>query len=340
MKRRQFLGGLALLAPGAASAAKASAGTDFASVLARWDADEHHDLKGVVIRARGHLVAERYFNGEQPETLHDIRSAGKSVTSLLVGAARDRGLIHRVADPVQRYWPRSKGSAVGDVRITDLLTMRSGLAANDEDPASPGNEDRLDEAPDSQAFLLATPRLVQPGTHYQYNSLTAFAAGLMVEKASGERMIEFARGALFGPLGIDHFTWASDASGHTKGQGNLSLTTRDLSRIGQMVLQRGRYEGRRVLSPSWIDESLRPHVAIGDADPYADGYGYFWYARTHDINGTRVDVRFASGNGGNKIYVVPALDLVVAITSSAYGRGYGQKRSEAILKALLAQRLA
>ena len=96
------------------------------------------------------------------------------------------------------------------------------------------------------------------------------------------------------------------------------------------------YHGRRIVSAAWLRDALTPHVAIGDSDPYADGYGYYWYAKSHDINGTQVPVRFASGNGGNKIYVVPSRQMVVAITSSAYGKGYGQRRSEANLKALLA----
>ena len=102
------------------------------------------------------------------------------------------------------------------------------------------------------------------------------------------------------------------------------------------MLRGGSYGGRRVVSERWIRASLERRVRIEDADPYADAYGYFWYARTHRIAGRDIAVSFASGNGGNKVYVVPSYDLVVAITSSAYGRGYGQRRSQAILLAVLA----
>jgi CubicO group peptidase (beta-lactamase class C family) len=95
-----------------------------------------------------------------------------------------------------------------------------------------------------------------------------------------------------------------------------------------------------VLSAEWIRESLEPRVDIRASDPYATGYGYFWYQKGHEIAGQQIPVAFASGSGGNKIYVVPTRKLVVAITSSAYGRGYGQRRSEAILRAILAADLA
>lgn len=337
MRRREMVTGLGLVAGGFAAgpAACQSAPGDIEAVLRRWDQDEHPDLRGAAVLLDGRLVAERYFNGETPDALHDMRSAGKSVTSLLVGAARERGLIETLSDPVQRYWPAARGSAIGDVTLQDVLTMRSGLDANDEKPESPGNEDRLDAAADPVAFLLAAPRATAPGSTYLYNSLTAYAAGLVVEEATGRQGQDFAREALFAPLGIDRFHWASDAAGRIKGQGNLSLTLRDMTRIGQMALDGGRYGGRPVLSPDWIAESLRPQVAIGAVDPYADGYGYFWYARALPVGSGTVDVRFASGNGGNKIYVIPSRRMVVCVTSRAYGRGYGQRRSQAILTAVL-----
>jgi CubicO group peptidase (beta-lactamase class C family) len=313
-----------------------SAPQSLKAVLERWNDDEHRDLRAVVVAREGHVVAERYFGDARPDTLHDIRSAGKSLTSLLVGAAIDRGAIASVDDRVGLYWPRARGTTVGDVRISQLLTMRSGLAAWDDDPASPGNEDRLDAAADPLAFMLAVPSERTPGTAYRYNSLTAHLAGRLVEQATGRDLESFASEVLFGPLGIRRWQWARDASGHAKGQGNLSLTARDLVRIGEMVRANGTFEGRSVLSASWIEQSVQTRVAIADVDPYADGYGYFWYAKRLRVAEADVPLTFASGNGGNKIYVIPAFGLVVAVTSAAYGRGYGQRRSQSILQSLLA----
>lgn len=328
----------ALLPPALPAQAQTLAQPDrgLETVLTRWDRDEHPDLRAVVVLRDGRVVAERYYNGETADALHDIRSAGKSVTSLLFGIALDRGLIRSTRDPVARYWPEAKGSAIGDVPLDDVLTMRSGLAAFDEDPASPGNEDKLDAAADPLAFTLAVPRADPPGSRYRYNSLTSYVAGLVVAKTAKQSMGDFAGSALFAPLGIAHWHWDADAAGITKGQGNLRLSARSIAAIGEMVREKGRYRGRRVVSAAWLERALAQRVPISDSDPYADGYGYFWYSKTHEIAGTPVRVSFASGNGGNKIYVIPARRMVVAITSSAYGRGYGQRRSEAILKALLA----
>jgi CubicO group peptidase (beta-lactamase class C family) len=305
------------------------------AVLARWDHDAHPNLRSVVVLRDGRIVAERYYNGEGVDALHDVRSAGKSVTALLVGIAIDRGKLRSVDDSVDDYWPQARGSAIGGVAIKDVLTMRSGLAAFDEDPTSPGNEDELDGAPDPLAFLLAVPRADPPGTRYRYNSATAYTAGIIVAKATGQKMADLARASLFGPLGIRNWRWESDTAGYTKGQGNLSLTARGFATIGEMVRNGGRYHGRQIVSAAWIRDALRPKVTISDSDPYADGYGYFWYSKVHQVRGKTVRVSFASGNGGNKIYVIPSHHMVVAITSSAYGHGYGQRRSQDILQALL-----
>jgi CubicO group peptidase (beta-lactamase class C family) len=335
MQRRTLLKGMVLLAGINVGSAATDDAPQLVRVLSQWDRDEHKDLQAVVVMRKGEILAERYFNRAVPATLHDIRSAGKSITSLLMGAAFDRGRIRSLSDPVERYWPEARNSAIGDVSLANVLTMRSGLAAFDEQADSPGNEDRLDEASDPIAFVLSVPRADTPGTVYRYNSLTAYVAGLVVEKATGQSLADFARSALFGPLGIERWQWAADVKGHTKGQGNLSLTARDFATIGQMVLNKGLHRGHSVVSEAWIAASLKPSVSISSSDPYADEYGYFWYHKTHTIAGRSVAVSFASGNGGNKLYLIPARELIIAITSRAYGRGYGQRRSEDILKALL-----
>lgn len=307
-----------------------------AAVLADAQADARQDLRAVVVLRDGKVIGERYYNGETPGTLHDVRSLGKSITALMTGIAIDQGRIAGVATPVGVIWRQAAGSAFGKVPLSDMLTMRSGLAADDDDPASPGNEDRLDDSPDPAAVLLGLPLVTTPGKTYLYNSATAAIVGITVAKASGGTMADYAKARLFTPLGIRRWRWDADASGFTKGQGNLWVTARDLATIGEMVRQGGRHGGRQIVSSAWLKDALAPHVAISAVDPYADSYGYFWYGKVHSINGKPVPVSFASGSGGNKLYVIPSRRMVVAITSSAYGRGYGQRRSEAILKAVLA----
>ncbi|MGX9734470.1 serine hydrolase domain-containing protein [Janthinobacterium aestuarii] len=322
----------ALSLPCAANAQNAT--TTLEQVLLAQDHDSHGDLRAVVVLRNGAIVAERYYNGETADTLHDIRSAGKSITALLVGAAVARGQL-ATTKTVGDYWHEVAGSPAGKVLIDDLLTMRSGLAAFDEDEQSPGNEDKLDAAPDPAAFVRGVPSATAPGSVYRYNSLGAYIAGRVVESASGADLEDVAAKALFAPLGITRWRWGRDVANHPKGQGNLSLRARDTAKIGQMVLDDGVVDGKRVIDTAWLHAALAPRVAIGAGDRYADSYGYFWYAKTQDIGGQKIAAHFASGNGGNKIYVIPARRMVVSIASGAYGKPYGQRRSEDILKAIL-----
>jgi CubicO group peptidase (beta-lactamase class C family) len=135
--------------------------------------------------------------------------------------------------------------------------------------------------------------------------------------------------------------WESQQSGgvvpldRVTGQGNLSITARDLAAIGELMRNDGVASGTRILNASWVQASLAPQVSISANDPYADFYGYMWYTRVELVRKKHIEVHFASGNGGNKVYIVPSLRLVVAITSSAYNTNYGQRRSHDILLRVL-----
>jgi CubicO group peptidase (beta-lactamase class C family) len=263
------------------------------------------------------------------------RSATKSITSTLVGIAIGQGLLTGLDQPIASVLPAGMPPAQQGIRIRDLLTMRSGLDADDDDPASRGNEDRLDASADWIKFAYAVPMKHAPGERYVYSSLDAFLAGAVVEHASGMPLQQFAQEHLFGPLGITDVAWRRGPQGEGVGQGNLGISARDMAKIGRLFLDEGRVGERQVVDPAWVRAAMSPIVDISAQDPYADSYGYMWYTKPYDRGGRSVVVHFASGNGGNKIYVVPRYDLVVAITSTAYGRGYGQRRSERILLQLL-----
>jgi CubicO group peptidase (beta-lactamase class C family) len=329
---------VAVISPTLAAAQARPERFDSRSVIRLLDtlgSDTTHDLKAVIVSRHGRTELERYFNGDGTETLHDIRSATKSITGLLVGLAIERRLLEGVEVPIGRVLPAGMPAAMARIRVSDLLTMRSGLDSDDRDSLAAGNENRLDESKDWLEFAYGVPIKQAPGERYVYSSLTAFLAGAVVEQVSHQPLVTFADRHLFGPLGIRRRAWRRGPRGEGTGQGNLSIRAQDLLRIGQMVLDHGRFEGRQIVDSSWIEQSLTPHVAIGDVDRYADGYGYLWYTKTYERAGRQITIHFASGNGGNKIYLIPEYDMVVAITSSAYGRGYGQRRSERILLAIL-----
>jgi CubicO group peptidase (beta-lactamase class C family) len=306
------------------------------SLFTELESDPHHDLRGIVIHQDGRLIDEDYFNGDNADTLHDIRSATKSITATLMGIAIQRRIIHNVDDPIGLYLPGLPHDGKQNITIRDLLNMRSGLAANDEDPDSPGNEDKLDESTDWIQTAYRIPMESKPGIAYLYCSLNAFLIGAIIENASNQPLDVFARETLFQPLGINRFEWRHVPVGRTTGQGNLKITARDAALIGELFQNDGQFHGKQIVNSAWVHKSLATQIPISFSDPYADFYGYMWYTKTEMIGSRSILVHFASGNGGNKIYIVPSLHLVIVITSSAYSKDYGQHRSENILRRVLA----
>lgn len=310
------------------------------SLVAELRCDTTRTLKGVLVVHRGRPILEAYFNGDGPDTLHDVRSATKSITSILAGIAIDRRLLGGLDEPVEQIVPRLAQSPAGATTLRSYLTMRSGLDSDDSDRLAPGIEDRIDESSDWLAFARTVPRKWADDSRYVYSSLNAYLVGATVEHAAGMPLATFAEEALFRPLGITSYWWRRGPKGEGVGQGNLRLRLRDFAKFGELFLNGGRYGDAQVVSARWVAASLSPIVRTGQpVDPYADAYGYMWYRKKFDIGGDTVTVHFASGNGGNKIYIVPRDSLVVAITSSAYGTGYGQRRSEQILLRILDRRV-
>lgn len=292
------------------------------------------DFRALAVARNGKLVLNETFNSFGTTNLHDIRSAGKSVTSMVAGIAADQGLID-IIDPIAKYFPKRgipEDSALWGIRVEHLLTMSAGLASDDYDDSSPGTEGRMVQGGDYVGFALGLPMAFAPGERYAYSSAIAFLTGAIVENATGERLEDYAREHLFGPLGIYELFWQVSPRGRTTGMGNLYLAAADLAKLGQVMLDGGRWRGRQVLSEGWIEASLRQAHDIEAVDPFAYGYGFMWYlARISNR-----EVFFASGNGGNKIFVVPEESLVVVTLSSAYGQGRGHSRSHLIFERVLA----
>ena len=300
------------------------------------------DFRSLTIARDGKLVLDAYFNSYNRNTLHDIRSATKSITALLTGIALEQKLIEDVDVPLFRLF--SDGEAYLEeeprkARITlrDALTMRSALDADAFDVNTPGNEANwLDGQENWLDFNLRLPMTEdEPGERYVYNSTNALLAGAVIEEVSGESLRSFAEMQLFGPLGIREYYWGVGPGGHTAGMGNLYLANRDFAKIGQLILDDGRWKGQRVLPKDWAGEVAKKRVEL--PMPFMDthGYGYLWYIGTKIIAGKTINYVFASGNGGNVVYVVPEYHLVVAICSSAYSTQYGNFRSNNIFEFVL-----
>lgn len=302
------------------------------------ESDDHGDFHSLLIARHGRLVAEAYFNGFDRTRLNDIRSAGKSFTSTLVGIAIDQGAIPGVDAPVLPYFEgfrphRNLDHRKQAIRIRDLLMMRSGFDADDNDPTTPGCEDNMLESNDWIRYGLDLPMVEAPGNRWVYAGVNTMLLAGVLEAATQRPALDFARDNLFEPLGITTLHWERSPQGTVVGQGFLSLCGRDQLKLGQLYLNGGTWRGRQVVSERWTREAARCRIRI--PNPIPAGYGYQWWWMDLESEGESLGCYFASGNGGNKIYVLPSLDMVVGMASSAYNRPYMHTRSHEILRRVI-----
>jgi CubicO group peptidase (beta-lactamase class C family) len=304
------------------------------------------NLHAVLVERRGRLVGELYRSGpDKPidanyglgrffaedvrfdaNTLHDVRSISKSVVGLLVGNAVRDGKL-QIASPALGAYPaladlRSEGREA--ITIEHLLTMSSGLRW-DEWIASPLASDELPLLwkADQVRFLFDRPLVHEPGTLFTYNGGGVATLADLLTRATGRPLVELAREQLFEPLGITRWQWATDLRDRPLAYAGLRLRPRDMAKLGRLVLGRGRWRGQQLVPEAWIAESLRPHVSTGSVRisdfPQELGYGYLWWTGRIAWKGRELAWSAAVGNGGQRIYVVPGLDLTVVTTAGEYG---------------------
>lgn len=283
-------------------------------------AGRHPDVHSILIAQHGRLVFEEYFYEYDVNVPHALRSATKSVVSALVGLAIEKGQLKDVRQPALSFfadeYPQIANLTDAKRRITveDLLTMRSGLDCDDWNQASPGNESKMGRSDDWVKFTLDLPMRSEPGTAATYCSGGVIVLGRLVEKVSCRPLETFAREQLFEPLGIRNVEWRFDpdrSSINTFCQ--LSLTPRDMVKIGLLYMNGGKWNGRQVLPAEWVNVSTRRHTSLDDSD-----YGYLWWRPYLNVTGGRHHAIMATGNGGQKIFLWPDLDLVVVMTGGNY----------------------
>ncbi|MFN4144097.1 MAG: serine hydrolase domain-containing protein [Aestuariivirga sp.] len=296
------------------------------------------NIHAVIVVRNGRIVFEAYRDGadqrwgttlgvavHDPETLHDTRSITKSVVSLVFGIVYDRQLVGNVTEPFNSYFPELESLAtegVERISLLDLLTMRSGLVWNEGVPYSdPANsEHQLIAASEPYRFILTRSMKATPGLEWNYCGGCVQLIAEVVQRVTRESLPEFTRKNLFEPLGITHFEWLHMArSGEVAAASGLRLRPRDTAKLGQLILDRGAWRGKQIVSEDWIARSTSPHVAGFDQYP-SIGYGYYWWTDYgNDISGRRVSWISAQGLGGQRLYVLPTHRTVVVINAGRYG---------------------
>lgn len=278
-------------------------------------------LQGILIARHGRLVLEEYFHGYNADRVHDIRSAGKSLTATLFGVASklDRTLsVHsRVLDFFPQYASiANDGASKRAMRIEHLLTMTSGLAADDDDPDSPGTEDRLVAKKDRVKFTLDLPMTAEPGTHASYSAATINLVGPIVERSSRMWLPEFIFEHFARPLDIEHYHVPLGQNGDAYMAGGMLMRPRDFMKLGQLFLSNGRWRGRVVLDSSFVAAATTTHSKMGPGD-----YGYGWWLRDAHVGSRTFRTYRAAGNGGQLVIVIPDLDMVVTFVGGNYNQG-------------------
>lgn len=271
-------------------------------------------IHALLVAHRGVLVLDEYFRGHDASMPHDLRSASKTITSILAGAAMQHGAALSSSTPL----------GMGGITLGHLLSHSSGLACNDDDDTSPGNEDTMQSQqaqPDWYAFYRALPRVAAPGSTYSYCSAGLNMAGGMVATATHRWLPRsfddwIARPLQFGPWGMNLMP-----TGEAYAGGGMRLRPRDFLKLGQLYVSGGTWHSTRIVPAAWVRTSTA-HV-IDREDGSDDGYG--WHRHRITARGRTWQTYEASGNGGQFVVVVPALQLVIAVTAGSYGQ-YGAWR--------------
>ncbi|MBE2212429.1 MAG: serine hydrolase [Opitutaceae bacterium] len=300
---------VALAAPRLPRATPESQGISSAAILAFVEAADMQvdSMNSLMLVRHGRVVAEGWWTPYTAADRHMLYSLSKSFTSTAVGLAAAEGRLS-IDDPVLKFFPSDapaeRSENLENMRVRDLLIMSTGHHADAIAAFNAG-------APGSAAArFLALPVEHKPGTHFVYNSPATFMQSAIVQSVTGQTVLDYLRPRLFEPLGIEDPAWEATPQGITLGMSGLSIRTEDIACFGQLLLQRGSWQGRQLVPAAWIDEATAKQTSNGSspASDWDQGYGYqFWRCRPGFAR--------ADGAFGQFCFVMPQYDAVLAITS-------------------------
>lgn len=290
---------------------------------------KYPNVHSILIVKDNKLIFEEYFYEHNKYKLHELRSASKSFVSALTGIAIDNGFIKSKNETVISFFPEYdllyNSDGKKKITIENLLTNQSGLDCDVSNPNSVGNETTMNNSADWVKFTLDLPMIDSAGGKGRYCSGNPITLGRIIEKATKKPLPKFAKQYLFKPLGIKKFVWnfkPDKSSVETFCQ--LYLTSRDMAKFGLLYLNKGNWNGNQIISKEWIASSLKKHSVVQGVD-----YGYLWWNKYLEVDGTKFYTFGAQGNGGQKIYLLQEQNMVIVITGGNYN---SQSPSDELIK--------
>ena len=318
------------------------------------------NIHSLLIFRHGKLVYENYFKGDDyergvgplgvvthtRETLHDMRSVTKSVVAIAVLKALSQRKIKSLDQPIFEIFPEYSRHFDGHkkrITIKHLLTMTAGLKWNEDVPGTdPENSEiQMNRSSNPIDYVFSRPSETEPGRVFRYAGGCTQLLAEIVRVKTGQPIDVYAAEHIFRPLGITYFKWVRESNGYPSAASGLRLRSRDISKIGQTMMNDGKWKGKRILPEHLVREAFRPHIRA--PFPVPDGhvdYGYQIWLPTQIVNGVQVSTAEFEGNGGQIVIFDKTNGLMVAVTAGNYNRRDQAKNSadlflEIILPAII-----
>ncbi len=277
------------------------------------------DMHSLLILRHGKIMLEEYFSGHQAQDTNALYSCTKSVFSTVYGIAQDQGLLRldqKIDDLYPDYRPSTGWSSERDgITVGMLLSMTSGLDCNDAGDWTSSCGVAMAPSPDWVAFCFSLPLLHPPGTFWMYNGTCLSLLSNLIAQKSGMSFSQYARKYLLDPLSIPGDTWITGPHGVAKVDTGLFWKSRDMAKLGLLYMNRGEWQGKRIVSESWVKDATTLHAPPGTA--FGHDYGYLWHIKTMLWKGRPVLVFYANGYQGQDIFVSPDADLICVMTAAS-----------------------
>lgn len=320
-----------------------SLGLDSVPIIKMMDylnSNPSHVIHNILILKNNKLVFEEYFkgykldytapdlNGEMMDysrtTDHPMHSVSKSVTSVIIGIAVKDGYITDLNKKIIDYFPEYANFLTGNkanITIHHLLTMTCGLAFDEQTYPYTDLRNEFRQAMDIDdpiQFILSKPMVSEPGTQFHYSSGSGLVLAAILEKVTGKKFLDYANENLFDPLRSEGGVWTSSHSGLTLASSGLYFKARELTKIGLLFLNNGRWEGNEIITPEWIELSQQEYINTNNAFFQNSSYGYQWWNTHFTVNGLSHKCFFAAGWGDQFMFIIPSLDMIIEFNSGNY----------------------